>query len=155
MSTSPYFSHAAAGGARAPPPAGAVAAAAAPFKVPKLNKALYNCAVVVLSFDDNITIKQVQIPVYYDKITNEAAFIQNARAFSGLCDIDDDTVQSGLASLFGDNPHFKLVIFIVLFLQRLDVTGYDGGKTHTLLIVYRHVSHPVVSSCVPNNVFFV
>ena len=111
MLTSPYFSHAAAGGAGAPPPAGAVAAAAAPFKVPKLNQALYHRTVFTMPLSGKLT--HAEITIYFDKATLQQQYICNWQAMAVLCDVDDDNaIQNGLRTFYSRNLFYKEVIFL-------------------------------------------
>ena len=51
------------------------------------------------------------IPVYYDKVTNEAAYISNVHALVDMCDAKPRTVQTGLGAFLNkkQNQHFKRV----------------------------------------------
>ena len=51
------------------------------------------------------------IPVYYDKVTNEAAYISNVHALVDLCDATPRTIQTSLGTFLNKkkNRHFKRV----------------------------------------------
>ena len=65
----------------------------------------------VLTFKMDGKTEPDEVPVYYDKVTKEGAYIHNLRGLTVLCGVKPVTVKVALSSLLDANPDFKKVIF--------------------------------------------
>ena len=93
------------------------------YTPPPLDTSKYHRAAIPAQLGDKKN--PTDIPVYYDKVTNEAAYISNVHAFVDLCDAKPRTVQTGLGAFLNkkQNQHFKRV----------------SMHTHAYTCIYKHV----------------
>ena len=74
----------------------------------------------VLTFKLDGKTEPDEVPVYYEKVTKEGAYIHNMYALTVLCGIKTGTVKSALFNLLNAKPALRTVIYFKIPLSRAD-----------------------------------